>query len=79
MEARSPRHQALGDAIRARRLEVGLSQEELGFESGIDRTYVGGVERGERNIGFTNLLRLCDALEIAPSALLMRAEKLPTW
>lgn len=52
----------LGARIRRRRKTIGWSQEELALVAAIDRSYVGGIERGERNITFTVLCRLCDAL-----------------
>jgi transcriptional regulator with XRE-family HTH domain len=79
MEPRSLKHLALGEAIRTRREEVGLSQERLGLESGIDRSYVGGVERGERNISFANLLRIARALDVNPSQFLLVAERSKRW
>jgi transcriptional regulator with XRE-family HTH domain len=71
---RSQAHAALGRAIREHREVRGLSQEELGFRSGLHRTYVGGIERGERNPSFTNILRVADALGVSASELLARAE-----
>ncbi|WP_170401492.1 helix-turn-helix domain-containing protein [Ruegeria arenilitoris] len=62
--------QALGAKIREKRSVAGLSQEGLADACGLDRTYVGGVERGERNLGFVNLLRIAKALEVDPSDLL---------
>ena len=53
----------LGRRIRRRRKEVGWSQEELALIAEIDRSYVGGIERGDRNISFTMLCRLCQALK----------------
>jgi transcriptional regulator with XRE-family HTH domain len=70
---RSPQHLALGDAIRARRSELGLSQEQLAHAADVDRTYVGGIERGERNPALQNLLRIAAALEIELSELLASA------
>lgn len=52
----------LGKRIRQRRKGIGWSQEELALVAEIDRSYVGGVERGQRNITFTVLCRLCEAL-----------------
>lgn len=53
----------LGRRIRARRRKLGWSQERFALEAGIDRSYAGGVERGERNVTFTVLCRLCLALD----------------
>ena len=53
----------VGQRIRENRIEKGLSQERLGFLSGLDRTYIGSVERGERNISIINLYRIADALK----------------
>lgn len=54
---------ALGQRIRAKRLHMGWSQERLAFEANLDRSYVGAVERGERNISFTTLCRMARALK----------------
>lgn len=59
-----------GARVRAERERRGMSQEELADRSGLHRTYVGGVERGERNLGLLNVLRLARALRLAPSLLL---------
>lgn len=53
----------LGKRIRAQRKSIGLSQEALALVAGVDRSYYGAVERGERNITFTVLCRLCKALQ----------------
>ena len=52
----------LGQRIRQRRKDLGWTQEELADHAEIDRSYVGGVERGERNLTFTMLCQLCQAL-----------------
>lgn len=56
--------------LRAKRLGLGLSQEALAAASGLHRTYVGSVERGERNLGLDNIERLSAALSIDPADLL---------
>lgn len=59
----------LGKRIRQRRKSFGWSQEEFALVAGIDRSYVGGVERGQRNVTFTVLCRLCEALRCDVAAL----------
>lgn len=63
--------------IRRLRLDRGLSQEALADRAGIHRTYLGSVERGERNIAIDNICRIAWALGVQPSDLLieMRREK----
>lgn len=73
---RSKSHAALGQAIRDIRKGHGVSQEELAFSCGLHRTYVGGIERGERNPSFTNIRRLADALDVTTSELMALAEKI---
>lgn len=68
------RLRALGVAVRKRRSELGVSQEELSFRSELDRTYISGVERGVRNPTIKSLWRISDALETQPSVLLHAAE-----
>lgn len=65
---------ALGKAIRRRRLELGLSQEGLADVAKLHRTYMGAVERGERNLTIQSLLRIAEALGTSASALLREAE-----
>ena len=54
----------VGNNIRKFRNKVGLSQEKLAFASNLDRTYIGSIERGERNISIINLTKIADALNI---------------
>jgi transcriptional regulator with XRE-family HTH domain len=53
----------LGDRIRCLRKLKGLSQEQLALNTGIDRSYVGGIERGERNVSFLTLVKIAKRLE----------------
>lgn len=55
---------ALGRAIRSGREVHGISQEALAHQSGIDRSHMGKIERGERNVTALNLLRIADALGV---------------
>lgn len=61
---------AFGSKIKFIRLERGLSQEQLGLISGLDRTYISGIERGLRNVSLINLERLAIALNVVPAELL---------
>ncbi len=63
------RRQAFGTRLRALRLDQALSQEALAGLAGIHRTYVGSVERGERNIALDNINALADALGVSPAVL----------
>jgi len=58
------------DNVRARRKELGLSQEELADRAQVHRTFIGHVERAETNISIDNIDRISAALEIAASDLL---------
>lgn len=60
----------LGERIRLYRNKTGISQEQLAFLCELDRTYIGSVERGERNIAFLNINKLAEALKVHLSDLL---------
>lgn len=59
-----------GAAVRFEREKAGISQEALAERCGLHRTYIGGIERGERNVGLLNIIRISDALGIPPSLLI---------
>lgn len=61
---------AFGLRLRAIRKQKGFSQEGLALACGLDRTYVGGVERGERNISLINIHRIAAALGVPANELL---------
>jgi transcriptional regulator with XRE-family HTH domain len=66
---------AVGRAVRFLREQNGLSQEELAARCRMHRTYIGGVERGERNPTVSVLYRMAEALQVTGSALLAVAEE----
>ena len=59
-----------GARLRAARKKQGLSQEKLALACDLDRTYIGGVERGERNISLLNIYRIVYVLSIDAGSLL---------
>lgn len=61
---------AVGQNLRALRRERGLSQEEFAHVLGVHRTFMGGVERGERNLTLQTVERLADRLGVDPRTLL---------
>jgi transcriptional regulator with XRE-family HTH domain len=65
---------AVGQAIRALRKARGMSQEALANDARIDRSHMGKIERGERNVTILNVVRICTVLECSPSELFSRAE-----
>ena len=61
-----------GRALRRRRQDLGVSQEEFADLCGLDRTYVGGIERGERNVALVNIEKIAKALNISLRELFRR-------
>jgi transcriptional regulator with XRE-family HTH domain len=61
-----------GDAVRRARANAKLSQEELAHRAGLDRSYIGGVERGERNPTLIVIAKIARGLGITPAELLVR-------
>ena len=72
---KNPELLRFGRQVRLLRTIRGWSQEELGGRAGLDRTYIGGIERGERNIGLINLFRLAVALGVPAIDLLRDPSK----
>lgn len=64
MKRKHPALIKIGHKIRELRKEKGFSQEGFADEVGIDRTYMGGIERGERNIAAINIVRIAKALKV---------------
>lgn len=64
---KAPELVLFGEAVRRRRKALGYSQEAFGDACGIDRSYMGGIERGEHNLALVNILKIVRALDIQPS------------
>tara|TARA_R110000850_G_scaffold276940_1_gene421031 strand:- start:27900 stop:28145 length:246 start_codon:yes stop_codon:yes gene_type:complete len=71
--AGNPTLVALGGTIKHARIQLGMSQEALALNVGLDRSYMGGIERGEHNVAIMNLLKIASALGLKPSDLLARS------
>jgi len=76
MAPRSEAHAAYGHALRHIRTERGLSQERVAHLADLDRSYVSGIERGERHPSLANILKLTAVLGVNVSELAARAEEL---
>jgi transcriptional regulator with XRE-family HTH domain len=61
--------EAFGARVRELRHNAGLSQEELATTANLDRSYIGGVERGERNVSLVNIHKIARALKVKSGAL----------
>ena len=66
----------MGLAIRHKRVQIGISQEELAGMCGLHRTYIGSVERGERNIAIDNVIKIAQALNCKVSDMVIAAENM---
>jgi transcriptional regulator with XRE-family HTH domain len=67
-----------GQRVRELRTARGLSQEAFAQLAGLDRSYMGGVERGERNISLENICQIAEALQVPPGELFQWAESTST-
>jgi transcriptional regulator with XRE-family HTH domain len=74
MRKKNPVLIQLGQNIVSVRKSRKWSQEDLALEADIDRTYVGGIERGERNVAVINLCKIAKTLQVKPSKLLKGLE-----
>ena len=64
-----------GDKVRELRKEKGLSQEQLSFKADLHRTYIGMIERGEKNITLVNIEKIANALKVSINDLLNDTQK----
>lgn len=75
MDSKASISKRFGLFIAKLRNERGMTQEELAFKSGLHRTYIGMIERGERNITLVNAMRLADAFGIRMSEMFSEYEQ----
>ena len=66
----------LGLRIKSLRESRSMTQEQLGFESGLDRTYVSDLERGNRNLSYTGLTKIAKGLNISISEMLVNIDEI---
>jgi len=76
MKKKGPECERFGLVLRQVRLEAELSQESFASRVGLHRTYVGGLERGERNPTLVTISRICQELQIRPSELFEAVQEL---
>lgn len=69
-------HDAFGQVLRKHRLAAGLSQEQLGLESGVQRNFISLIETGQNQPTITTIFKLAQAMGIKPSKLVAESEKL---
>ena len=71
-------HAAFGQVLRKLRLAAGLSQEQLGLESGVQRNFISLIETGQNQPTITTVFKLATALNVRPSKMILESEKLLT-
>lgn len=69
-QANTAYRRAFGDRLRGLRQDMGFSQEGLALQSGIARSYLGGIERGEKNPALDHIVLLAKTLQVQPAELL---------
>ena len=72
--ANHPELHRIGVAIRTLRKDKGIAQEALAHVAGLDRSYMGGIERGEHNVALINLVKVANALGITVAQLMENAK-----
>jgi len=70
----TPRQRLLGDRVRQRRAELNMSQENLAHRSGLNRSYIGSLEAGQRNPSLETICRLAKALKVDAADLVRGAQ-----
>ena len=68
-ERKTPTTIAFGERVRARRTELGLTQEQVAHDANLSWTFFASLERGERNVGLSTLLRIAEQLDLRPGEL----------
>src|SRR3989304_5368531 len=71
--------QKFGEKVRSYRGKFGITQEELGFKSGLDRTYISGIERGLRNPSISSAARIAEAMGVPLVELLCKPQRIYTF
>lgn len=71
-----PPHAAFGQVLRQHRLAAGMSQEQLGLESGVQRNFISLIETGQNQPTISTIFKLAIALDVKPSVMLAKVEKL---
>ena len=74
-KGKSDIRERFGFAVKARREDLNLTQEDLAHKAGIHRTYLSDIERGSRNVALINIERLAEALSLSLSELFRMAER----
>ncbi len=77
MTTNSLKHNSFGQAVRNKRISAGLTQEELADRAGLDRSYMGGVERGDRNPSLSVIEKIAEGLGITLAELFSYSAKGP--
>ena len=70
-----PPHTAFGQVLRKHRLAAGLSQEQLGLESGVQRNFISLIETGQNQPTITTIFKLAEALDVKASKLIAEVER----